>query len=89
MVPGTRLRLGEDVVLEILSFTEPCAAIRASFLEGDLKRMRQEANPGWSRVYARVQTPGSITVGQPVAVEPTAGGTGPGGGLYSGPEEAP
>ncbi|PID80354.1 sulfurase [bacterium DOLJORAL78_65_58] len=89
VVPGTRLRLGEDVVLEILSFTEPCAAIRACFLGGDLKRMQQDANPGWSRVYARVVTPGSITVGQPVALEPTAGGTGPECGLYSRPKEAP
>ena len=66
VVPGLRLRLGEEAVIETLSYTEPCAAIRHYFAGGDLKRMLQDANPGWSRVYARVLSEGAITVGDPV-----------------------
>ena len=73
VVPGVRLMLGDEAVIEILSYTEPCAAIRHCFVGGDLKRMLQDASPGWSRVYAQVIREGTITVGQIIEVVPPAG----------------
>jgi MOSC domain-containing protein YiiM len=69
LVPGTRLRLGEEVVIEITLYTTPCPKIAASFAEGRIRRIAQEAHPGWSRVYARVLSAGRIGVGDRVRVE--------------------
>lgn len=69
VVPGTRLRLGEEVVIEITLYTTPCQKIAASFVEGQIQRMSQEAHPGCSRVYARVLSTGRIQVGDEVRVE--------------------
>jgi len=69
VVPGARLRLGSQVEVEVTKYTEPCQTIRDNFIGQDLKRMLQEANPGWSRVYARVLTPGTIRVGDEVSLQ--------------------
>ena len=69
VAPGTRLRLGEAVAIEITSYTTPCGKIVGSFAEGRIERMSQEAHPGWSRVYARVLSAGAIRVGDRVQVE--------------------
>jgi MOSC domain-containing protein YiiM len=68
VVPGARLELGENVVLEIASFTNPCKTIRASFIDGKFARIAQKLYPGWSRVYARVLSEGVIRLGDPVQV---------------------
>src|SRR4051812_27627792 len=52
--PGTRMKIGSEVLLEIASFTKPCKTIRESFVEGKFIRISQKLHPGWSRVYARV-----------------------------------
>jgi MOSC domain-containing protein YiiM len=65
--PGARLRLGEDVVVEVTRFTNPCLNIRPAFHDGDQGRVSQTQHPGWSRVYARVVSAGEIEVGDPVA----------------------
>jgi MOSC domain-containing protein YiiM len=62
VVPGTRLEIG-DVRLEITKFTTPCSTITASLLGGEIARIAQKANPGWSRVCARVLAPGCIRLG--------------------------
>ncbi|HEX9084961.1 MAG TPA: MOSC domain-containing protein [Gemmatimonadaceae bacterium] len=72
VVPGAQLRLGEHVVLEIVSFTNPCKTIKASFIDGKFIRIAQKLHPGWSRVYARVLSEGQIHSGDPVAVSPKA-----------------
>lgn len=72
IVPGTRLRLGDEVLLEVVSFTDPCKTIRASFIDGRFVRIAQKLHPGWSRVYARVLSEGRIHFGDPVNVTPTA-----------------
>ncbi len=69
--PGTRVRLGQEVLLEIVSFTDPCKTIRASFIDGRFVRIAQKLHPGWSRVYARVLSEGRIHVGDPVGVAAT------------------
>ena len=59
-VPGVRLALGDTVVLEITRYTSPCVNIKPLFVGGDYARVSQKRHPGWSRVYARVVTPGLI-----------------------------
>ncbi|HEX7588257.1 MAG TPA: MOSC domain-containing protein [Anaerolineae bacterium] len=62
MVPGARLRLGEQVLIELTRYTSPCTTIAASFLDGHYERIAQKPYPGWSRVYARVLQPGPIRI---------------------------
>lgn len=66
VVPGTRLKIGSDVEIEITKYTAPCAKNARWFLEGDFTRMLQGRHPGESRVYARVLHPGEIVVGDEV-----------------------
>jgi MOSC domain-containing protein YiiM len=70
IAPGVRLRLGERVLLEVASFTNPCKTIRESFLEGRFARIAEKLHPGWSRVYARVLEEGEIRPGDHVEVTP-------------------
>ena len=70
VVPGAQLRLGDQVVLEIASFTNPCKTIKASFIGGEFIRIAHKLHPGWSRVYARVLSEGDIHSGDPVEVNP-------------------
>jgi MOSC domain-containing protein YiiM len=65
---GTRLELGSGVLLEVTQFTKPCASVSGSFLNGDIARIMQESHPGWSRVYARVLTPGRVKIGDTVRI---------------------
>lgn len=63
VVPGVRLRLGDEVLVEVTRYTTPCANIVASFADGDSSHISQEKHPGWSRVYTRVLQTGRIRVG--------------------------
>jgi MOSC domain-containing protein YiiM len=71
VVPGAQLRLGDRVLLEVASFTNPCKTIKASFIDGKFIRIAQKLHPGWSRVYARVLSEGQIHFGDPVQVNPS------------------
>ena len=62
-VPGARLFVGDEVELEITSFTSPCSHIAASFADGEFTRISQKLHPGWSRVYARVLREGTVREG--------------------------
>jgi MOSC domain-containing protein YiiM len=66
VVPGAQLFLGDEVLLEIMSYTSPCNTIPGSFVDGQYQRISQKVHPGWSRVYARVLRGGHLRVGQPV-----------------------
>jgi MOSC domain-containing protein YiiM len=68
VVPGARIKVGEEVVLEIASFTSPCKTIAGSFIGGEFVRISQKVNPGWSRVCARVLAEGEIRFGDSVEV---------------------
>ena len=70
IVPGVMIKIGEQVLLEVASFTNPCKTIRASFIAGEFIRIAQKLHPGWSRVYARVIREGQIRFGDPVEVSP-------------------
>lgn len=66
--PGVTLRVGNDVLIEAVSYTAPCATIRSYFAGENPGRISQKEHPGWSRLYARVVRPGSINVGDPVHI---------------------
>jgi MOSC domain-containing protein YiiM len=64
--PGRQLALGDEVVVEVTSYTSPCNSIPDSFCEGKYQRISQKLHPGCSRVYARVLKSGRIRIGQGV-----------------------
>jgi MOSC domain-containing protein YiiM len=64
--PGARLQLGADVEIEITSFTSPCRNIAPYFIDGEFTRISQKVHPGWSRVYARIISEGTISAGDPI-----------------------
>jgi MOSC domain-containing protein YiiM len=66
--PGVRLRVG-PVRLEVVSYTAPCVHNAGWFLNEDFSRMSQKKFPGWSRVYARVLSEGTVRAGDPVEIE--------------------
>lgn len=70
MAPGARLYVGDEVVLEVASFTRPCKTIMESFTDGRFARISQKVHPGWSRVYARVLSEGRIRSGDTVQLLP-------------------
>lgn len=66
--PGSRLALGDEVVVEVTGYAGPCRTIAASFLRRDSQRIKQQKHPGDSRLYARVLQTGRVAVGQSVRV---------------------
>jgi MOSC domain-containing protein YiiM len=66
VTPGTRLRLGERVVLEVTRYTTPCFKIAPVFVGRDSGRVSQKSHPGWSRVYTRVLVEGALCAGDPI-----------------------
>lgn len=68
VVPGTRLHLGDEVEIEVTSYTVPCQNIRESFAGEDFSRVSPKKHPGWARVYARVLRPGQIRISNPVTL---------------------
>jgi MOSC domain-containing protein YiiM len=66
IAPGTHLRLGNEVQVEVTKYTTPCENLVNSFKDGNFNRVHQSKHPGWSRVYARVLQGGSIRVGDGV-----------------------
>lgn len=63
---GSRLAVGDDVVLEITRAAPPCRTIAASFTDGAFVRISEKLHPGWSRLYARVLREGLVRDGAPV-----------------------
>jgi MOSC domain-containing protein YiiM len=69
VTPGVRIKVGDDVQLEITSFTSPCKTIRRSFIDGRFVRISNKVHPGWSRVYAKVITEGEVRLGDSVEIQ--------------------
>lgn len=63
LIPGTRLRLGELVLVELTRYTTPCSNIAPFFANEDISRVSQKTYPTWSRLYARVLQPGALAIG--------------------------
>jgi MOSC domain-containing protein YiiM len=68
LVPGVRLKLGDEVIIQITSYIGPCKTIAASFEGGAFDRISQKTHPGHSRLYARVLQTGRLAVGQAVNI---------------------
>ena len=66
VTPGSRLRIGADILLEITRYTTPCTTIRGSFKDRDSNRIHHNLHPGWSRAYAKVLQPGTLRPGDAV-----------------------
>jgi MOSC domain-containing protein YiiM len=69
VVPGARLGVGDELRLEVVSFTTPCKTIAGSFSDGRFARISQKLHPGWSRVYARVTAPGKVEAGSSITID--------------------
>jgi MOSC domain-containing protein YiiM len=65
LTPGTGVDVG-GVRLRLTSFAVPCRNLASSFDGARVDRISQKQNPGWSRVYARVERPGPVHLGDPV-----------------------
>lgn len=68
--PGTRMRVGEDVLLELSLFALPCRQNARWFLGGDFMRMHHDREPGISRIYASVLHGGHMAFGDSVELVP-------------------
>jgi len=69
MVPGVKLQIGREVVVEVTRYTTPCSNLTDYFIDGNIERVLQEKHPGWSRLYTRVLQQGEIRVGAPVTIK--------------------
>lgn len=67
---GSCLALGDQVIVQVASYTVPCDQIARSFADGKFKRISQKLHPGESRLYARVLQTGTLRVGQAVRIVP-------------------
>lgn len=65
VTPGARLRLG-TVDAEVVSYAAPCRKIAGAFARGEFVRVGEKVHPGWSRVYVRILSEGTIAVGDRV-----------------------
>jgi MOSC domain-containing protein YiiM len=63
ITPGTRLRLGDEVRIEITSYTTPCAKIARCFSDGYFNRIHHKKTLGESRLYAKVLQGGVLQPG--------------------------
>jgi MOSC domain-containing protein YiiM len=61
--PGSRLALGDEVIVEVTWPAAPCKQIAGSFCDGDGQRI---AGLGEARLYARVIREGRLRVGDRV-----------------------
>ena len=75
VVPGRRIELGGQVLLEVTRYTSPCVNIRPAFFHRDSSRVSEKLNPGWSRVCARVLVTGRIAAGDAVRLLPLVDAT--------------
>jgi MOSC domain-containing protein YiiM len=69
LTPGTQLRVGPEVRLEIASYCAPCELNAQWFREGRYARISQKKHPGWSRLYARVLQGGVVRPGDAVTIQ--------------------
>ena len=68
--PGTIIKLGAEVVIELSASATPCAHNTPYFVNGNFNRMNHDHHPGWGRLYASVLVDGVIRRGDSVEVEP-------------------
>lgn len=62
-MPGTQWSIGDEVEIEITSYTSPCHKNAPWFVDGRFSRISQSLHPGLARDYAKVMAVGPISVG--------------------------
>jgi MOSC domain-containing protein YiiM/GNAT superfamily N-acetyltransferase len=67
---GTRLHIGDELVLEISGRANPCRTIRESFARGRFGRLSAVTHPADSRMYARVIVESTVRPGDPIRLVP-------------------
>jgi MOSC domain-containing protein YiiM/GNAT superfamily N-acetyltransferase len=67
---GTRLAIGDEVVLELSAPDGPCDVIKHVFVGGKSGRISILVHPSDSRMYARVLGEGRVRPGDPIRVLP-------------------
>ena len=68
IIPGVKLKLGSEVLLEVASYAAPCRKNMRWFSNRRYSRISQKKYPGSSRLYARVLSEGMIRPGDAVAI---------------------
>jgi MOSC domain-containing protein YiiM/ribosomal protein S18 acetylase RimI-like enzyme len=69
---GTRLAIGETLVLELSKPDGPCETIAGSFTDGRFARISIKVHPDDSRMYARVLREGPVRPGDRIRTLPPA-----------------
>jgi MOSC domain-containing protein YiiM len=72
---GTRLAIGDEVMLEISGPANPCDVIKGAFTAGKSGRISILLHPDDSRMYARVLVEGTVRPGDAIHVLPPARGS--------------
>jgi MOSC domain-containing protein YiiM/GNAT superfamily N-acetyltransferase len=72
LAPGTRLAIGDKLVLEISWPANPCNLIVGSFRDGKSGRISILTHPSDSRMYARTLVEGEVRPGDAIRVMPPA-----------------
>jgi len=67
---GSRLAIGDEVVLEIAGPANPCDVIKGAFRAGKSGRISILLHPSDSRMYASVERQGVVRPGDPIRVLP-------------------
>ncbi len=67
MLPGATIEIG-PVRLVLTGFASPCKNIAPAFRDEHFVRVSQKVHPGWSRLYAKVDREGLISVGDVVRI---------------------
>ena len=70
LAPGTRLAIGDQLVLEISAPANPCDVIAGSFRNGKSGRISILTHPSDSRMYARTLVEGDVRPGDSIKVLP-------------------
>ncbi|MER3418329.1 MAG: hypothetical protein C4343_04345, partial [Chloroflexota bacterium] len=70
LAPGTRLAVGERLVLEVSKPVTPCKTIAGSFADGRFARISPAVRPADVRIYARVLVEGPVRPGDAIRVLP-------------------
>jgi len=69
MVPGATVEVGA-VVLQLTDYAAPCSNIARAFERRQYVRVNQKVHAGWSRLYARVLTEGTVQIGDTLRIAP-------------------
>ncbi len=66
---GNQYQLGDNILIEITDYAQPCRTIAKYFTSRKYGRISQKRNPGTSRLYARVLKPGLLRPGHRIGLK--------------------